>query len=390
LLKLGQTGTELLASQRAHASAMLELFEKAEPESWTDRESAWLAAYGVELDNIRAALDWSAQHDPRIAIALLGAGRFLFAMRGLDYELRLRCESLEPHEGMDIAPAVAARYWLARSECTQYVQFDRTRVFALKAAALYRELGDDRGLFLALCSAAICPPMEEGRRTLDQMSALERPDWPARVRFHGRRSAAFVAIYEGRVREVGAILEQALELARACDSQSMADRTLHNLADQALAAGDLRKAVDLGRQLLLRATERRTYLLLVVLGNLANALLQSGEVAEARDVIARFNESSRAAQWDTFGIYAAVFALLAACEGRVESAARLVGYGDRCYAAMGAEPEPNEVRARELALARVAAELDAAELQRLMAEGERLDEEAVCALTLEPVALTCS
>jgi ATP/maltotriose-dependent transcriptional regulator MalT len=262
------------------------------------------------------------------------------------------------------------------------VQLGLARDFALKSAALYRALGDARGHYLALSHAAFCPPMEESKKMVEQMNALERADWPARVRFYGRRTGAFVAMCDGRVRDVGVLLEQALELARACDSQSLADRSLHNLADQALAAGDLRKAVDLGRQLLLRATERRTYLLLVVLGNLANALLQSGDVAEARGLLARFNEASRAAQWDGFGTYAAVFALLASSEGRLETAARLMGYGDRCYAALGGLLQPNEARARALALAPVAAKLDAAQVRRLMAEGERLDEEAVCALTL--------
>ena len=213
------------------------------------------------------------------------------------------------------------------------------------------------------------------------------PDWPARVRFWGKRSGAFVAVRDGRLPEVGALLEQSLELARACDSEVMEDRTLVNLADYALATGDVRKAVDLGRQLLARVSERRTYLWLVAQGNLANALLQAGEIAEAREVIARFNELSRAAQWDTFATYGPVFALLAACEGRVESAARLLGHADRVTGARGGQQQPNEVRAHELALKRIDAELGAAERKRLMAEGEDLDQEAVCALTLDPVTI---
>jgi ATP/maltotriose-dependent transcriptional regulator MalT len=256
----------------------------------------------------------------------------------------------------------------------------------MKAAALYRGIGYARGQFLALTTAVMCHPVGEAQQMIAEMNALERPDWPPRVRYWGTRSRAFVALRGGHLPEVGPLLEQALELARACDSEVMEDRSLLNLADYALASGDARKAVKLGREILLRSSERRTYLLLVVLGNLANALLQSGEIAEARGVIARFNESSRAAQWDTFGTYGAVFALLAACEGRVESAARLVGHADRCSAAMGGQLETNEARARELALARVDAELDPAERDRLMAEGARLAEEAVCAMTLEPIA----
>jgi tetratricopeptide (TPR) repeat protein len=309
-------------------------------------------------------------------------------MRALEFELRLRCESLEPNEDLQVAPAVAARYWNARAEFTRYVQLDRALVFALKAVALYREVGDARGQYLALSTAAMCHPVGEGKQMVADMNALERPDWPARVRFWGKRSGGFVAMRDGRLPEVAPLLEQALELARACDSEMMVDRSLVNLADCALAAGDLRKAVDLGRELLQRSSQRRTYLWLCACGNLANALLQSGEVAEAREVVAHFNEWSRAAQWDMFGMFAPVFALLAASEGRAESAARLLGYAERCSGVMGGEQEFNEARAHELALKRVDAELGAAARKSLMAEGERLDEEGACALTLEVVATT--
>ncbi len=384
LLKLEQGAEEALAVQRAHARAMLELFEKAESESWTLTERDWLAAYAAELDNVRAALDWGAQHDRALAMALVGAARYLFSLLGLDYELRPRCAAIEPGPEFDVAPAVAARYWLARSECTRFGQRDQSRVFGLKAAAIYRELGDDRGVYLAYSNAGLCPPIEEARRMVEEMKTLERPDWPPRLRFWGCRAHAFVAMRDGRVGEAGSLLEQALALSRASGSESMVLRSLANVADHALASGDGRKAVEIGRELLSRVSDRH-YHLLVVRGNFANALLQCGEVAEAREVIAGFHETSRAARWDAFGTFASVFALLAACEGRIRSAARLLGFADRCRREMGMQLEPNELRAHELASARVRSELDARERESLMAEGERLDEEAACALTLEPL-----
>jgi hypothetical protein len=186
---------------------------------------------------------------------------------------------------------------------------------------------------------------------------------------------------DGRREEVGTYLERALQLARASRSRSLIERTLSNLADHALAMGDVPRAIEIGRELV-RGT-RGDYSLLVVGGNLANALLQAGEIAEARGVIAGLHERSRAAQWDAFATYAPVFALLAASEGRVRSAARLLGYADMRNRAMGENAEPNEVAAKELAMKRVAAGLAAAEIRELMAQGERLSEDEVCALTLE-------
>jgi hypothetical protein len=218
----------------------------------------------------------------------------------------------------------------------------------------------------------------------EEMGRLERAEWPARVHFWGLRAYAFTSLREGRMEDVGAQLERSLELARACRSDNMIARSLSNLADHALAVGDPRRAVEIGFELVNRhGPARSRYNLLVALGNLSNALLQVGEIEQARGMVAKLHEESRAASWDTFATFAPVFALLAACDGRLKSAARLLGFAAMRARAMGDQPEPNEVRAAELAMQRIAAGLEGAEIRSLMAEGERLGEEEACALTLE-------
>ncbi len=382
LLKLRESADEHAATHRAHARAVLSFFERAEEEAWTVEEGEWLARYGAELDNLRAALDWSAQHDAGLGVALVGRARFLFIARGLDYELRQRCERLEPADDMTLAPAIVADYWRTRGECTRFVNRARGFAMNMKAAEIYHEIEDARGRYLALSDAALNADPDVGQRLVKEMKSIERPDWPARVRYWGLRAYAYAALRDGRMEEVGAYQERALELAYACRSDHMIRRCLSNLADQALAVGDMRKAIKVGRELVQTC---RHYHLLVVRGNLSNALLQAGEVAEARETIAQLAEESRAASWDTFATFAPVYALLAASEGRRRSAARLLGYSQARNRAMGGDAEPNEVRARELAMKRVSTELDAAEIRALLAEGEGLSEEEVCALTLESV-----
>lgn len=383
LLKLGENVAELAAAQRAHAEAMLAAFEKADEESWTWRERDWLDAYAPELDNVRVALDWSVQHDRGLGAALAGASRFLFTMLGLDYELRLHCERLEPRADAALRPAIEARYWRARGESTRFVQRDQAVVFGKKAAALYRDVADPRGLYLALGECLLSAPPEEARAMLREMTAVERTQWPVRMRYWGERARAYIALQDGDVERVGRHLDRALELARACRSESMIQRTLVNVADQALAVGDVRKAIEVGREILADTSVRSNYHLLVVRGNLSNALLQAGDVMAARETIALYNATSRAAQWDTFRTFTPVFALLAATEGRFASAARLLGSARHASHALGGPWESNEARAFELAAKRVREGLAAGEVDSLMAEGERLDEEAICALTLE-------
>lgn len=80
-------------------------------------------------------------------------------------------------------------------------------------------------------------------------------------------------------------------------------------------------------------------------------------------------------------MYGEAYVLLAMREGRHETAARLLGYVDR-----KARPLVNPMMAVEplrQAHATLEASFDRETLERLFAEGAMLDEEAVCALTLE-------
>ena len=60
-------------TRHAHAACFLALAERAEPELTGPTQTAWLDRLEVEHDNLREALGWSVQHDPRTALRLVGA-----------------------------------------------------------------------------------------------------------------------------------------------------------------------------------------------------------------------------------------------------------------------------------------------------------------------------
>jgi hypothetical protein len=93
--------------------------------------------------------------------------------------------------------------------------------------------------------------------------------------------------------------------------------------------------------------------------------------------LAEFFEASRQTGWHRFGQFANVFVELALSERRYSQAARLLGYARKSWW----RPE-TERRCAEL-LAALETVLDPKTLERLLADGKALDEEAVCALTLE-------
>jgi predicted ATPase len=91
--KLGESKErEQLA--RRHAEYYRDLFERAEIESETRPIAEWLADYGRQIDNLRAALDWtfSPGGDASIGVALTGAAVPLWMHLSLMEECRSRVD----------------------------------------------------------------------------------------------------------------------------------------------------------------------------------------------------------------------------------------------------------------------------------------------------------
>ena len=93
--------------------------------------------------------------------------------------------------------------------------------------------------------------------------------------------------------------------------------------------------------------------------------------------LAEFFEASRRTGWHRFGQFGNAFVELAFHEQRYSPAATLLGYARKSWG------RPDTQRRCAELLAALETVLDAETLERLLAEGKALDEEAVCALTLE-------
>ena len=119
--KLVQAG-ELAQCARRQAEHLRGLFERAAAEWQTQPTGVWLAVYGQEADNLRAALDWafSPDGDPAVAVTLVIAAVPLWVSLSLLDEFRLRVQralaSLEsgpqpdPRRRMQLHAAVG--WWL--------------------------------------------------------------------------------------------------------------------------------------------------------------------------------------------------------------------------------------------------------------------------------------
>ncbi len=69
---------EIDAFRRNHAEFFLALAENAEPHLSAERAGEWLENLEIEIDNLRAALDWSLQNEPETATRIAAASRFFW------------------------------------------------------------------------------------------------------------------------------------------------------------------------------------------------------------------------------------------------------------------------------------------------------------------------
>jgi predicted ATPase/DNA-binding winged helix-turn-helix (wHTH) protein len=373
---------EMQATLRRHAHAVLALLEPFEAYDWRWRSTGGIVpAARDELDNLRAALEWAeAAGDEALAVALAGVSYSVWWSSSHMAEGLARCLALRANVDTAAPASGAARFWLTIAKLGVYSTRRESYGAAVRAAALYRQLGDDRLLFEALTFAAVLGTrfgtVDEMRAQLDEAAPLERAEWPARQRaklhfarcFWFARQGRFedalgcarqqVAICSDEGVEIGALyatsnvtLMQALcgHASRALEQSSAAIARLHALGDDARA------------------------------GHLYNsqmiALLMLDRTDEAM-VAARHAYSRLLHEGDQYRMLLPL-ALIGASRGDVEAAARIVGFDNAVRVRTGENASPVAPFLRQRLDPLLAAGLSAEERARRIAEGAVLtDEEA--------------
>ena len=144
-------------SSEAHADYFLALAERAEPELTGPAQAVWLDRLEAEHANVRAALRWAlGDGDPVVALRLVGALWHFWQVRGHVGEGRAWAE--EAWRPGDRRPTVArGRALRAAGLLAEYHgDYDRAVVWHEEAAAVWRELGDERNLARTLDHLGNC------------------------------------------------------------------------------------------------------------------------------------------------------------------------------------------------------------------------------------------
>ncbi|MDH5541008.1 MAG: hypothetical protein OEY03_16535, partial [Rhizobacter sp.] len=330
-----------------------------------------------------------------------GAASPLYLLLGLAPELRKACGALAPWAQSQPPGAAAARFWLESARLNWGISSTLMRDQAMHATELYRaalaastavagagapatDSGHDaRGLYMALrClvgSSAL--PAEQAQPALDEMARLERPEWPPRLR--AQRILAQVGALRagGRLHEACLAAESLLTLASAAALALATSAALSELASLHLSLGNAEQAMHHARSLADSGTQRSDNFVVHAHAVLVQASLALGRTPQARSAMFDFIAASRVRDWEWFDLYADLYALLAASEGRLAAAARLLGYADAAALRIGGRVA-NGAAARASASALLEASLAPDNIAALMQEGARADIDSVCLLTL--------
>jgi len=370
---------ELDAAEKRFACAMNSVMERFDEARWTTPDVPLLSAFARELDNVRLAIAWSLEHDPRLATALVGASSSFYVLLRLTHEHKRYAEVLEPLVlSSDAVDVITARYWLGQAVAETQVGFPSARA-GERAASLFRALGNQRGIAASLCCLGFAQvySLAQWSATRAEMDSLAPEAWPARTEVWRVMAEAAMHVAQERFDEALSAAKAGLVLAR---SKGMAN-TLWGFTRYAiiaeLALGRVDDALRRSREEIAAECRWRGRAVELTLGNYAAVLTRQGRCAEARSALAEFFEASRRTGWQFLGQFGNAFVELAVHEQRYSPAASLLGYA---RAAWGRQDIPRQCA--EL-LAELQTVLDAETLERELARGKVLDEEAVCELTLE-------
>ena len=375
-----------------HAAAMSTLALEMEHAFWCTPDAPWLQRYARDYADLQAAFEHACRHaaadtGAALASALLRIDR----LRSVHAALRGRAEAalaLMPHAGARaramLWDCVAPHGLLALGTIPR---LDAAR----EAERAWRQVDDRERLSLALGNLAT----ESSRvgddatadRSLDEMFALQTPNFPPRLRLFGAAYAGAVCGNRGDAAGYRRWSGIELELAGQAGASRAAAWARLKLADAALMAGDVGAAVEIGRASVdaLRALQQPSNLGLAS-SNLCAALLMAGDLAAARDAAAQALPLMISSDWGYLVLDP--IALIAARSGQPAQAAQLLGHVDAWYEAHHGPRQQNEVELARLTLEAIDAALPRAQSQALRASGAVLDAATAHALAQHTLRAT--
>jgi predicted ATPase len=276
------------ATRHAHASYFLAL---AEDEQIGPQRIMWLDRLERNLDNVRAAMQWSiVQAETRkdeqsleLALRLGGELGYFWVVRGHVSEGRNFLERvLTLGQGGTVGPARANALQRAGILAAEQHDIDRARVLLEESLLLFREFNDARNSAYTLRKLAGFANYKEARMLLEEAMAFSREVNDMQGIASAREILGWKALSQGDYTSAHSIAEECLEAFKALDDRRSIAGSLKLLGETIFFQGDDESASILLEESLARFREVDDKSSIAdTLYHLGQVVLHRGDVATA-------------------------------------------------------------------------------------------------------------
>ncbi len=335
-----------------HRDFFLAFAERAEPELRGPDQEVWLDRLEADHVNLRVALEWSVESgDVQVGLRLANALWRFWEVRGHWSEGRGWLEEVLKRSG-EASPALRAKALKAAGFLTRYLgDYAAAHSLLEESLAMYRELGDKRGMALSLNNLGVV--------------AGDQGDYERAVAFY----------------------EESLALSRELGAKDTIAMVLNNLAIVASHQRDFVAARSLYQESLGIFRELRDKRSIAVSAvNLGIVASHQGDYPAARSLLEESlsiqlesaDKGSICHELDAFGI-------LAAAQRQAERAARLLGAAEALREAIDAPLPPSERASHDSDIAGVRAALGEEAFATAWAQGRAMTLEQAIEYALKEI-----
>lgn len=207
-----------------HAIYYLALAQKREQAMNSAAQKRWLDRLTLEHDNLRAALAWSLEHEPTVALQLTAALVEFWTLRGHDYEARQWIDQVLTANPSATAPR-AAVLAAAGNFARRQAAYEIAQRYMDESVALNEALQDQRGLAVARREAGwLAYDLHQKEATIthftDSLALYRQLDDKAGI---ANLALCLVHVLRNdteRLAEVQSYLTESLTLLRALDDET--------------------------------------------------------------------------------------------------------------------------------------------------------------------------
>lgn len=340
-------------------------------------DERWKRLCTAELDNVRAAIDWTLarRNDPAIGIGLLSHLEWPEILTTPQEALRWYERAAQETEAMPdaIAHARILRHYVLLQWLAGRTLADR-KATAERAVEIAKTTGDANEIAWALTNLGAClqfgGQFDEAEAAFEEAAA--NPEALSRLAHNALlRTWAVNDLQRGK-RELAR--RRFLEVVRSERPGSEAHASaLLNLGELEFTMESIDAARDAARRARVLYEALGSPLLVLVLANLAAYAMAANDLDDARSSLLEALSMRHSGRW--LVTILDHHALFAALRSDWERAAMLVGFTDAHYRSRGEARQPTEKRGHQRLAALLAVAMESAEIDRLRRAGEGLTEE---------------